>query len=160
MDRFLVQVSKDAGFASIMGHHRYENNRWKEKPRDSAHGEVKPGDELLIYCTSNVPNHRMVLAFSVEVLEVSSDRVTFDVGEPQYFEVPLNRAEIHEMVDRKQLSDVFRKCGQQGFSIAKLGSHSCSRLLSRLNGELPPGEDPGTYEEDQQSYPLDARATL
>lgn len=154
MDRFLVQVSKDAGFANIMGHRRYENDRWKQKPRDSAHGEVKPGDELLVYCTSNVPQHRKLLAFCVRVKEVSSDNVTFHVGEPQYFKARLKRAEIHELVDLKKLPDVFYKCGQQGFNITRIDPDSASLLLSRLNGEPIAHYEPATYEEDQQSYTI------
>ena len=34
MDRFLVQVSKDLGYANITENHRYENHHWMNKPRD------------------------------------------------------------------------------------------------------------------------------
>ena len=154
MDRFLVQVGRDVEFADIIDNCRYENHIWKQKPRDNAHGEVKPDDELLIYCTNNVPNHRMSLALGVKVLKVSPDNVTFDLGEPRYFKVPLKRAEIHAMVDRKELPDVFHKCGQQGFNITKLDPDSASLLMGRLNGALPLNEKSGTNEGVIRGYAI------
>ena len=77
MEKFLVQVNKDGGYANIMGNRLYANDQWITKPRDKDHGGVNPGDQLLIYCTNNVPVHGKSLAFGVDVDEVSSDRVTF-----------------------------------------------------------------------------------
>ena len=99
MGSFLVQVNRDGGFANIMSNRRYSNSRWMDKPRDSDHGEVIPGDELLIYCTGNVPKHKMSIAFCVAVITVSSDHVTFELEEPHLFTTPLKRDMILGLVD-------------------------------------------------------------
>ena len=149
MNRFLVQVSRNGGFANIMSNRRYENDRWESKPRDSGHGEVMPGDQLLIYCINGVPKHSMTLAFSVDVKVVSADHVSFELDEPRFFTSPLRRATIHDLVNRGSLPDVFRKCGQQGFNIAKLDSSSAEKVLDMLNGGTVPvdnGADPPNSE--------------
>ncbi len=120
MDRFLVQVNKDGGYANITNNRRYENNRWMEKPRDIDHGKVKVGDELVIYCTGSVPNYGQSLAFSVAVMGVSQDHVTFDLEEPTWFSKPLSRQAIHDLVGLKKLPEEFRSCGQQGFNIIQV----------------------------------------
>ena len=104
------------------------------KPRDSDHGEVAPGDELLIYCTSNVPNHGKSMAFGVTVQAVSSDRVTFELGEPRLFTKPLKRDVILDLVNRGEISDVFLNCGKQGFNITKLDPNSVESVRELLNG--------------------------
>ena len=65
MERFLVQVSKDIGYANITENQRYSNHSLEKKPRDSDHGQVKAGDELFVYCTTNVPGYGATLAFKV-----------------------------------------------------------------------------------------------
>ena len=82
MDRFLVQVNAELGYANIMNNGRYANDVWTKKPRDKDHGKVKPEDELLVYCTGTVPNHGSSLAFRVGVRSVSPDRTTFELKEP------------------------------------------------------------------------------
>ena len=149
MGSFLVQVNRDGGFANIMSNRRYSNSRWMDKPRDSDHGEVIPGDELLIYCTGNVPKHKMSIAFCVDVITVSSDHVTFELGESHLFTTPLKRDMILGLVDGGELSNVFRKCGQQGFNIAKLDSNSAelvSGLLNRASSLDSGGVEPPDYE--------------
>ena len=79
---FLVQVNRDLGYANIVNNRRYQNDAWMRKSRDTDHGQVKKGDELLVYCTRNVPNYGMSLAFRVVVKAVSEDHVTFDLDEP------------------------------------------------------------------------------
>ena len=133
MDRFLVQVSKDVGYANIMNNRRYENHLWHTKPRDVDHGEVKVGDELLIYCTSRVPVYGKSLAFSTTVLNVSADNVTFELAEPQAFPTLLTREAVLALVDRNTLPDTFRKCGQQGFNITKIDAVSGDKVV-RLVG--------------------------
>ena len=160
MDRFLVQVNRDGGFANIMNNRRYENHRWMDKPRDSDHGKVRPGDELVIYCTGNVPNYGMSLAFSVVVETVSSDHVSFELEEPVFFTSPLKRAKIHELVDEGKLPEVFSKCGQQGFNIERLDSNSAETALGLLNGVPPLREDedfpPHSELEDQPDYTIES----
>ena len=135
MDSFLVQVNRDSGFPNIMNNRLYENGRWMNKPRDRDHGMVKPGDELIIYCTSKVPNYGMSIAFSVIVKGVSSDRINFTLEAPRWFESPLKRDRIQNLVDQGVLPEVLLKCGQQGFNIAKLDPNSSQRVLGQLEGE-------------------------
>ena len=159
MNRYLVQVSRNGGFANIMGSHLYENDRWMSKPRDSHHGEVKLGDQLLIYCINGIPKHSMTLAFSVDVKAVSSDHVRFEVEAPKFFASPLRRAKIHDLVNEGTLPDVFRKCGQQGFNIAKLDSGSAETVLDLLNAIPVPVDDsaetPDAEQEDLERYTIE-----
>ena len=136
MDRFLVQVSKDSGYANITRNQLYENSLWTEKPRDRDHGTVKPGDELLVYCTGNVPNHGKSLAFSVVVKEVSSDKVKFELDDPRLFTSPIERQDLVSLVGRDKLPDVFLKCGQQGFNITKLEPRATQQILMLVNGGI------------------------
>ena len=138
MNRFLVQVSKDR-----LRDKRYQNHLWKEKPRDADHGEVNPGDELVIYCTSNVPRHGKSLAFSVAVSVVSADHITFELGEPQWFPKPLGLEYIRNLVSEKILPEEFRKqCGQQGFNIAKIDNTAAERLMNVVGLSLDTGSSP------------------
>ena len=154
MDRFLVQVNKDGGFANIMSNRRYENDNWESRPRDSDHGGVKPGDELLIYCTSKIPKHSMSLAFSVVVITISPDHVTFELEDPVLFTSPLNRAMIHDLVEEGKLPDVFRKCGQQGFNIARIDSKSSETVLGLLNGVSSEIQPPGFKSGELEGYSI------
>ena len=163
MNRFLVQVSRNGGFANIMSNRRYENYRWKSKPRDSDHGEVMTGDQLLIYCINGIPKHSMTLAFSVDVKAVSTDHFRFELDEPQFFTSPLRRAKIHDLVNKGSLPDVFRKCGQQGFNIARLDSSSAETVQDILNGgplpadngaEPPDSEPPDSEPQELESYTI------
>ena len=135
----MVQVSKDPGYANITNNRLYENGLWTKKPRDRDHGEVKPGDELLIYCTSNVPNHGMSLAFIVMVRRVSSDNVTFELEKPRWFTSPLKRQEVTTLVARNELPEVFLKCGHQGFNIAKIENSAAQHILALAKPEQVDG---------------------
>ena len=136
MDRFLVQVSKDSGYANITRNRLYENSLWTEKPRDRDHGTVKPGDELLVYCTGNVPNHGKSLAFGVVIKDVSSDKVKFELDDPRWFTSPIKRQDLVSLVGRDKLPDVFLKCGQQGFNITKLEPWAAQQILMLVNGGI------------------------
>ncbi|MCY4558183.1 MAG: AAA family ATPase [Chloroflexi bacterium] len=120
MSTFLVQVNKNAGYPNITQNRRYENNLWTTKPRDTDHGKVKPGDALLVYCAHGVPSCGRSLAFSVIVDHVSSDNVTFELGEPLWFPSPVKYRDIGGLVDADVLPVEFRKCGQQGFNIKEI----------------------------------------
>ena len=130
VDRFLVQVNKDGGYANITNNRRYQNGLWMRKRRDRDHGDVKPGDELLIYCTGDVPDHGASIAFSTVVKRVSPDKVTFELDEPQLFNSPLKRREIVALVGRDELPEVFLGCGQQGFNISKLDISAAEHVLA------------------------------
>ena len=148
MDRFLVQVRKDIGYDNIMNKLRYENSVWMDKTSDKDHGEVKPGDELLIYCTSSVPKHSKLLAFSVAVTSVSSDNVTFEVEDPEYFASPLNRDKILELIEQEELPGVFRFCGHQGFNIRKLTPDEAETIIGLLNEKSETENTPSYSIED------------
>ena len=146
MERFLVQVSKDVGYANVTENQRYYNHMWMKKPRDRDHGEVKAGDELLVYCTGSVPDHGATLAFKVFVEGVSADTFEFILGKPTYFQFPLKRQEVQDLVAQKRLPDEFRKCGQQGFNIVKIQQVLTEESLSLIEGREP-------EEKDNQSEP-------
>ena len=158
MNKFLVQVNRDGGFANIMSNRRYENDHWMSKPRDSDHGDVQPGDQLLIYCAGGIPKHGMTLAFSIDVEAVSPDHVRFELDEPQFFKLPLSRAKIFDLVNIGTLPNVFRKCGQQGFNIAKLDASSAKIVLDSLNGASvfvdKEAESPSFDPEELQNYTI------
>ena len=143
MDRFLVQVNATIGYANISNNRRYANENWAKKSRDSDHGEVKPGDELLVYCTGSVPNYGMSLAFSVSVREVSPDRITFGLDEPRWFPSPLSRMAIHSLVAEGKLSNVFRRCGIQWFNITKLEPSEAQQVLQFLEVESSVEQEAG-----------------
>ena len=134
MDRFLVQVSKDIGYANIIGFHRYENHLWTAKPRDNDHGDVKAGDELFVYCTGSVPNYGATLAFKVVVQDVSPDNVRFGLDEPKFFPAPLMRQIVQDLVAQKRLPEEFRKCGQQGFNIVKIQTEISEEAMALIEG--------------------------
>ena len=139
MDRFLVQVSADLGYANITNNRRYENQDWARKKRYSDHGEVKAGDELLVYCTRNVPDSGSSLAFRVAVNEVSSDKNTLYLGEPQWFPSPLSYKAIRSLVEESKLDDIFKKCGTQGFNITKLDHQAAQQVLEFVDSESTRG---------------------
>lgn len=139
MDSYLLQVNASIGYADITGKGYYENVRWASKPLDKDHGSVKPGDELLVYCTSSVRDHRQSLAFSVRVQEVSPDRVRFSVDAPHWFPSPLSRGVIHSLADEEKLPDIFRRCGVQWFNIAKLDPAESRQILELLESSHTPG---------------------
>ncbi len=134
MDSFLLQVNGNIGYPDITGKGYYENVRWANKPLDKDHGLVKPGDELLVYCTSNVPDHKRSLAFSVEVKEVGPDQNRFSVGQPSWFPSPLYRDDILSLVAEEKLPKIFSRCGLQWFNIAKLDNTEAQRVLELLKG--------------------------
>ena len=143
MDRFLLQVNATLGFANIMDNRRYANGLWMKKRQDGDHGEVKPEDELLVYCTGSVPNYGMSLAFSVTVREVSPDNVTFDLDEPHWFPSPLGRTAIQSLVAEGKLSNVFRRCGLQWFNITKLEPLAAQQVLQLVEQESSVEQDGG-----------------
>ncbi len=128
MDTFLLQVNGSAGYPNIRDNRRYQNPGWANGRRDSDHGEVKVGDTLLVYCTGSAIENGMCLAFSVGVRNVSEDRVTFHLDEPRWFPYPLHRSDIYRLVDEGHLPDVFRRCGLQGFNIAKLDPEAAQQV--------------------------------
>ena len=141
MSRFLLQVNRDGGYANITQNSLYENSVWSKRTQDKDHGEVKSGDELIVYCTSNVPEHGMSLAFSTLVSQVSEDSVTFELEEPRWFASPLKYPQIHELVDSQELPEVFRKCGHQGFNITKLQPSEAEQLLELVGPLHTPEEN-------------------
>ena len=143
MDRFLIQVNATLGYANIMGNGRYANDFWMKKTRNRDHGEVKPGDELLVYCTGSVVDYGMSLAFSVMVRGVSSDNVTFELDEPRWFPSPINRTAIHSLVAEGRLSNTFRRCGVQWFNITKIEPFAAQQVLKLVEAEPSVAQDGG-----------------
>ena len=153
MERFLVQVNRDGGHPNITGNHRYQNDSWMNKPKDRDHGEVKLGDELLVYCTGNVPVYGAKLAYKVTVNGVSEDHIGFDLSEPKFFSSPLSRQMVQGLVAQGKLPDEFQRCGQQGFNIVKIQQVLTEESLSLIEGREPLIEGREPEEEDNQSEP-------
>ena len=130
MNSFLVQVNSK-GYATIMNNRHYENPEWehKNKKGNEHHGMVKRGDQLVLYCTTKVPNHRGLLAFSVAVISVSADRTAFELGVPKFFSSPLKFVDIREYVWQGKLDECFDYCGQQWFNITKLESTAVKQIF-------------------------------
>ena len=153
MERFLVQVNKDGGHPNIIGNHRYENHAWMNKPRDRDHGEVKQGDELLVYCTANVPVYSAKLAYKVTVNGVSEDHIVFDLSEPEFFSSPRSRQMVLDLVAQGKLPDEFRRCGREGFNIKKITSELTEEALALIEGRAPKEED--QLPEPENPYSID-----
>ena len=141
MDRFLLQVNAQLGYANIRDNQRYSNHLWETKTKDKDHGEVKRGDELLVYCTGDVPEHGMTLAFSAVVQEVSPDRFTFHLSEPHWFPSPLARSSIQSLIAEGKLPSIFRRCGIQWFNIVKLDPLAAQQVIKLVETETT--TDPG-----------------
>ena len=146
MERFLVQVNKDGGHPGITENQRYQNHAWMKKSRDRDHREVKAGDELLVYCTENVPTYGATLAYRVTVNGVSQDHIVFELGEPEIFSSPLNRQAVHDLVAQGKLPEEFRRCGRQGFNIIRITPELTEEALSLIEGR-----GSGTIEEEAYS---------
>ena len=146
MERFLVQVNKDGGHPNITANHRYENPAWMKKRRDRDHGEVKAGDELLIYCTKDVPTYGATLAYRVTVNGVSQDHIVFELAEPEIFSSPLDRQTVLDLVAQGKLPEEFLGCGRQGFNIIRITPELTEEALSLIEGR-----DPVTIEEEAYS---------
>lgn len=143
MNTFLVQVGIGGGYSTIEKG-SYTNKHWRgraEGDRSSRrrsedkynrdHGIVEPGDQLVVYCASRVPNrtHERRLAFSVIVSKVSADRATFEVEERQWFKNPLKLTDIREHVKQRELDECFGYCGQQPFNITMLKPAAVKQLF-------------------------------
>ncbi len=144
MDTFLVQVSANLGYANITNNRRYENEMWEGKRRNRDHGDVKPGDKLLVYCTGSIPEHGMSLAFSVGVKDVTNHNITFHLDEPYWFPSPLGRSAIYSLVAEGKLPDIFRRCGSQGFNITKLEPLDAQKVLEFVEAQRPSDQPLGT----------------
>ena len=138
MSTFLVQVSKDAGYANITKNRQYVNGAWMNRPRDIDHGDVKPGDELLVYCTSGVPKYGQSLALSVVVKAVSDRNITFDLDEPHWFTYPLRYQDISSLIKSGRIPRIFHLCGLQAFNITKLEAQAVREVLTIVQPEREP----------------------
>jgi len=107
------------------------------KKADADHGEVRPGDELLVYCTDRVREYPKTLAFRVDILKVSEDNVEFEVGDPKLFTYPLQLKSIRDLTAREAIPEVFKKCGVQGFNIARIEGELEDTVLAILENGLP-----------------------
>ena len=146
MNSFLVQV-QSKGYSTI-DNGSYSNEHWetgdeKQKNENNKdHGEVEPGDRLLIYCGAEVPDkdYNLSLAFSVDVKSVSEDRTTFELGERLWFGKPLKYKTIREyekQSERGHLDGIF-KCGKEGFNITKLKPKEVEQIFDLVEPQIPP----------------------
>lgn len=140
---FLIQINQHS-YKRVVDTSTYENNMWARKRRDSAHGEVEPGDTVLLYCTGDVPQYPLSLAFSAPVESISPDKTVIHFGEIRWFRSALPRDRILELVSSGELEEAFRSCGAQGFNIAKLQPESLPVILELVGApEGLPSRRPG-----------------
>ena len=127
---FLLQVSDvPHGYPNIINNHSYQNGSWASKPRDKAHGDVKPGDKLVVYCTSKVSACPSSIAFQVQVKSVSEDKTVLFLEEPDWFASPLTLKEIQKLVAQGGLDEAFKSCGQEGFNIRHLNPQDAQTAI-------------------------------
>ena len=144
MDRFLLQVNGDVGYAEIANNRSYINPVWMNDRRTKDQGDVKLGDEILVYCTGSVPEYGMTLAFSVVVREVGDDQTVLSFDEPRFFQSPLSLPNIQAFVAQGKLGPIFKRCGTQGFNFAKLLPGAAEQALKLLDTD--PSNDPDVAE--------------
>lgn len=143
MNTFLVQVGIGGGYSTIEKG-SYTNKHWRgraesdissrrksEDKYNRDHGIVEPGDQLVVYCASRVPDgtHKKRLAFSVIVSKVSADRATFEVGKRQFFSNPLELKDIRNYIEQGKLDKCFGNCGREGFNITELEPTAVKQLF-------------------------------
>jgi len=131
---FLVQVG-DFGSNHILNEGFYQHEFWETASRDSDHAKVKAGDRLIVYYSSTAQANQELLKTIYSVTSVTKDNVRFFI-EPWMELKGLSLEQIRDAVDKKQLSDTFRKVGQQGFNISKLTKEDYDAIL-RLDGGVP-----------------------
>ena len=142
---FLVQIDGSNGYPNVTQNSEYGNDLWANRPKDQAHGEVRPGDTLWFYCTQGVPGYSMSLALSASVKHVSEGRVDFALDNLQWFSNPLPLDRIRQLVEQGTLDETFRRCGVQGFNICRLEPHVVEQARPLLEtsdviaSEGPPG---------------------
>ena len=127
---FLLQVS-DAfnSYPNIINNHMYQNGAWASKPKDVAHGDVRPGDMLLVYCTGSVSACPSSIAFQVQVKSVSEDKTVLFLDEPDWFDSPLTLKGVHKLVAQGGLAEAFKSCGQEGFNIRHLSPQDAQTAI-------------------------------
>ena len=129
---FLVQVNNSEGYPNVTQNYRYENESWRQWNRNKAHGDVKPGDVLMFYCTSSVRPYPMSIALQATVDQVSSDHAQFHLSELYTFAKPLAYKTIRQMLEQNTIDPIFNNCGQEGFNIAELEPHSVEQIRELL----------------------------
>ncbi len=130
---FLVQVG-DFGSNHILNKGFYQHEGWETTNRDSAHGEVKPGDLLLVYFTSTALNHQKTLKMIYRVKSVTKNNIKFFI-EPWKELKGLTLGQIRVAIEKNQLSNVFQKIAQQGFNIGNLTKEDFDAIL-KLDGGM------------------------
>lgn len=124
---FLIQIAEES-YKRLVETRSYENPLWAHKRRDSAHGQLEPGDTVIFYCTGGVPQYARSLACSAPVDSMSADKNVIQLGEIRWFRSPLARDRILELVSGGELEEAFGSCGVQGFNITRLQPDSVIRV--------------------------------
>ncbi|QLH09463.1 AAA family ATPase [Candidatus Nitrosotenuis sp. DW1] len=130
---FLVQVS-ELGSQNIIKNGMYEHVGWQETPRDSAHGEVKVGDLLVVYFAKRSADYQQTLKMIYQVKSITKDNIRFTVQPWKELKgLSLDTVRVH--IQNKRLGTVFEKISQQGFNITKLTQSDFETVL-KLDGGL------------------------
>ncbi len=128
---FLIQVS-EFGSQNLIKNGYYQHEDWQETPRDSAHGEVKIGDLLLVYFASKSIDHQMSLKMVYQVESITKNNVRFQI-KPWRELRGLSLESIRNAIESKKIGTIFEKISQQGFNIAKITPVDFEAIL-RLDG--------------------------
>lgn len=128
---FLVQVS-EFGSQNLIKNGYYQHEGWQETPRDSAHGEVKVGDLLLVYFARKSIDHQMSLKMIYQVESITKNNVRFHVKSWRELR-GLSLDSIRNSIEGRKIGTVFEKISQQGFNIAKITQADFEAVL-RLDG--------------------------
>lgn len=104
--------------------------------RRAAWRSVSSGDSVLLYCTSNVPDHGASLSHvltvdAVSVSEESGARLQF--GEIQELVPNVERSKIQREVDAGRFSEKMAYCGQQGFNFTEVEDRDLERATELAN---------------------------
>lgn len=98
----------------------YINYDWdKKQVMTDAWKNIKEGDKVIVYCTSNVEPYPSQLShvFSVWKVELSSEKAKLYLKDKKELRQPMSRDEILEKVESRELSEGMGRCGSQGFNI-------------------------------------------
>ena len=142
----MIQVNK-IGSENLLKNGVYKHENWMDTPRDSAHGNVRIGDILVIYFGTNSIGFQKQVKKIYRVNSVSNNNTTFNISEIKELNgISLERIKASiQHVDKKE---VFNRIGQQGFNIVKMEKADYDQLLS-LDNTLSSAMAPLTFRDLQ-----------
>jgi len=140
---FLIQVS-DFGSPTVLEKGFYEHLDWFENTADSAHGEVKQGDIILVYFASKSIDYKKTLKMVYKVSKVTDNNVRFYLTLFKKLN-GISYEEIKRYIDNAQLNnDSFWGIGNQSFNIGKISKADFDKVFELDGSTLDPIVDEKT----------------